>query len=179
MVTYVILHNIRSAYNVGAIFRTADGAGISKVYLTGYTPCPIDRFGRFHAKMEKTALGATRTVAWEYIESVEALISDLKKRDIEVVSVEQHEDADTFAELQIVEARAYILGNEVDGVPQQVLRASDRIVHIPMSGKKESLNVSVAAGIVLFHARLCGTRNSDLYGGQSFRSCREQKSLPI
>jgi tRNA G18 (ribose-2'-O)-methylase SpoU len=153
MKTYVILHNIRSAHNVGSIFRTADGAGISKLYLTGYTPAPVDRFGRTDEKMAKVALGATTTVPYETQEDVASLIEKLKQEGVVVAAVEltpSAEDISAFKESRDV---AYIFGNEIEGITEDILKRTDRQVQIPMRGTKESLNVAVAAGIVLYHDR--------------------------
>jgi tRNA G18 (ribose-2'-O)-methylase SpoU len=152
MKIYVILHNIRSVQNVGAIFRTADGAGVSKIFLTGYTPAPIDRFGRPRTALEKTALGATDSVPWEVCEDATALISRLEREGTQVVSVEQHAQAIPYTEHVLTHDTAFIFGNEVEGVPEALSLAADAIVHIPMHGKKESLNVGTTAGIILFHA---------------------------
>lgn len=154
MKIYVILHNIRSIQNVGAIFRTADGAGVSKIFLTGYTPAPIDRFGRPRTALEKTALGATDMVPWEVCEDTTALISRLEREGIQVVSVEQHAEAIPYTEHVLTNDTAFIFGNEVEGVPEALSLAADAIVHIPMHGKKESLNVSTTAGIILFNSLL-------------------------
>ena len=148
----VILHDIRSSENVGSIFRTADAAGVSRIYLTGYTPAPEDRFKRKNTKLSKAALGAEETVPWEHADILE-LISRLKKEGITVVAVEQAPRAHPYTDAPAGGAIAFILGNEVDGVPQDILDACDEIVEIPMHGKKESLNVSVAAGIILFNTR--------------------------
>jgi 23S rRNA (guanosine2251-2'-O)-methyltransferase len=152
MKVYVILHNIRSAHNVGAIFRTADGAGVSKIFLSGYTPSPVDRFGRPRGALIKTALGATETVPWESAEDTEGLISRLRGDGVEVVSVEQHVQAVPYTEHKPQGDVAYIFGNEIEGVPQSVIQHADVCIHIPMHGKKESLNVSTAVGVILFQA---------------------------
>ncbi len=148
---YVILHNIRSAHNVGSIFRSADGAGIRKIFLTGYTPCPTDRFGRVREDIQKTSLGATETVPWEYAETTEAVILKLKAEGVSIVAIEQHERSQEYRSVGIVLDVAFILGNEIEGVPQEICAVCDHVLHIKMEGKKESLNVSVAAGIILFH----------------------------
>ncbi len=151
---YVILHNIRSAHNVGSIFRTADGAGVQKIYLTGYTPAPIDRFGREQSEIKKTSLGASSTVSYECVSDVYTCIDQLKKESVTIVAVEQTQKAIPYTKCHIHGDRvAYILGNETEGIEQSVLDRTDLHVHVPMSGKKESLNVSVCAGIILFHAR--------------------------
>lgn len=151
VVKYLILENVRSAYNVGAIFRTADGAGVSKIFLVGYTPCPRDRFGRVQTEIEKTSLGASREVSWEQVEDMELLLKQLKGQGVKVVVVELAAEAIPLRELKISERVAYVLGNEIGGVSIAVQKMADSIVKIPMLGSKESLNVSVAAGIVLYH----------------------------
>lgn len=150
---HVILHNIRSAHNVGSVFRTADGAGVSKLYLTGYTPAPVDRFGRENAEIRKTSLGATESVPYESVSDVLALIEQLKSAGITVVAVEQTDDALDYRTWEPEGDTAYIFGNEVTGVEPEVLARADVHIRVPMAGKKESLNVSVCAGIILFHIR--------------------------
>ena len=146
----VILHNIRSAYNVGAIFRTADAVGVSKIYLTGYTPTPLDRFGRERKDVAKSALGAEKSVAWEYAKSARAVIEKLKKAGFEVVAVEQAEAAIDYKQYKPKQKVTFLFGNEVRGISKQLLSKCDKIIEIPMRGKKESLNVSISAGVVLF-----------------------------
>lgn len=148
--TYVILHNIRSTHNVGSIFRTSDGAGISKIYLTGYTPSPIDRFGRKRNDIAKVALGAEDTVLWESVENIEDIIVSLKKDEIDIVGVEQSSKSINYKDLKTDKPVAFIFGNEVDGLPKEILNLCDSIIEIPMRGKKESLNVSVSVGVILF-----------------------------
>lgn len=147
----VILHNIRSAHNVGAIFRTADGAGVAKVYLTGYTPAPIDRFGREAAKIAKTSLGATNSVPWEQVPRIESAVAAVRAKGAQVVAVEQSPRAIPLATFTRSGDVAYIFGNEVTGIEQDVLALADVVVEIPLLGQKESLNVAVTAGIVLFY----------------------------
>lgn len=147
---YLILHNIRSVENTGAIFRTADAAGISKIYLTGYTPAPVDRFGRRRMDFAKTALGAELSAAWEHIKSADSLLKKLKKDRIKIISVEQSKTAIDYKKLKINLDTAFIFGNEVKGLSKSILEKSDVVAQIPMLGKKESLNVSVAVGIFLF-----------------------------
>ncbi len=146
----VILHDIRSKYNVGAIFRTCDGAGVSKVYLTDRTPAPKDRFGRKSAEIHKTALGAEDFIPWESVDDIFVLIKKLKTEGVTVVAVELDERAVSLPDFVVPESVAYILGAEVEGLPKDVLDAVDVILEIPMRGKKESLNVSVSAGVVLY-----------------------------
>lgn len=147
----LILENIRSAYNVGAMFRTADAAGVDKIFLVGYTPTPIDRFGRVQTEIKKTSLGASAEVAWEHFSEIGKLITNLKEQGVEVVAVELGVKALPLNKYQVPESVAYIMGNEVEGVSAEALAAADVTVEIPMLGTKESLNVSVSAGIVLYH----------------------------
>src|SRR3989344_6836390 len=153
----VLLHNIRSAHNVGGIFRTAEGAGVSHIYLSGYTPTPSDRFGRSQKEIEKTALGAEKNVPWEHHATPMRLLSKLKKGGWNIVGVEQDaraKDYRTFSAGRKINSRIlFVFGNEVRGLSQELRKNCDSIVEIPMHGKKESLNVSVAAGIILFSVR--------------------------
>lgn len=148
---YLILENIRSAYNVGAMFRTADGAGVSKIFLIGYTPSPIDRFGRVQSEIKKTSLGASEEIAWEHHDDVIEVIESLKTEGVQVVAVEQKPESVSLGKFQPLEKVAYILGNEIDGVSGDALQLADVVVDLPMLGSKESLNVSVTAGIILYH----------------------------
>jgi len=147
---YVVLHNIRSTHNVGAILRTADGAGASKVYLCGCTPLPVDRFGRKRHDIAKTALGAEDMIEWEHREDVLALIGELQKAGVRVVAIEQCGWSVRYNTLTLDQPTALVFGEEVHGLPDDVLKACDLVAEIPMHGKKESLNVSVAAGIALY-----------------------------
>lgn len=152
MTTIILLDNIRSAHNVGSIFRTADGAGVEKIYLLGTTPSPRDRFGRVVAEIKKTSLGASEMVAWEYVgnDEVKPLLNQLRIEGFELIAVEQTPMSVSFYDFNPSAKTCYILGNEIDGVGQGILEAVDKAIEIPMKGKKESLNVSVTAGIVLF-----------------------------
>ncbi len=147
---YVILHNIRSIHNVGSIFRTSDAVGVSKIFLTGYTPTPHDRFGRVRGDVAKVALGAEKSVAWEYCKSPMALIKRLRAQGVQVVAIEQSSRAVSYRKVKIKLPSAFLYGNEVEGVLPAILRECDVVAEIPMSGRKESLNVSVSAGITLF-----------------------------
>jgi 23S rRNA (guanosine2251-2'-O)-methyltransferase len=148
----VILHNIRSHYNVGAIFRTCDGAGVSKVYLSGYTPAPTDRFGRAVPEIHKTALGAETVVPWEVTQDLPTLIQGLQGDGLLVVAVEQSPTSIKLPDYQPKAKTAFIFGSETEGVPAEILNLVDEVLELPMLGEKESLNVSVTAGIVLYHA---------------------------
>ncbi len=147
---FLILHDIRSSENVGSIFRTADAAGVSTIYLSGYTPSPLARFGRKNAKLAKAALGAEAFVPWEAHADIHALLPALKASGVTVAAVEQSPRSIVYKDFVPKKPVAFLLGNEVDGIPETVLAEADTILEIPMRGRKESLNVSVAAGIVLF-----------------------------
>ncbi|MFA7309891.1 MAG: RNA methyltransferase [Candidatus Paceibacterota bacterium] len=149
----VLLHDVRSAHNVGSVFRTSDASGVKRIFLTGFTPLPIDRFGRAQKEIAKTALGAETSVPWEYHEDLSALISHLKDEGHEIVGVEQDPRAQDYRTYEPTKPVVCIFGNEVDGIPGAVLDLCDSIIEIPMHGMKESLNVSVSAGIVLFRMR--------------------------
>ncbi len=147
---YLILHNIRSSENVGSMFRTADSAGVDKIYLTGYTPAPKDRFERKNNAISKSALGAEDYVIWEKEDDIVSLIKKLKKEKFSVVAIEQNEKSVDYKEIKIDKPVVFIVGNEVTGIEKEILLKCDHIAEIPMKGKKESLNVSVALGIALF-----------------------------
>ena len=149
----LILDNIRSTHNVGSIFRTADASGISKIYLLGYTPSPVDRFGRKRKDVAKSALGAEETIEWESIKSEEIkdFIKKIKEEEgFQIISLEQSDNSTDYKDIKTEEKVAVVLGNEVDGVSVDILDLSDVIAEIPMEGEKESLNVSVATGVLLF-----------------------------
>ncbi len=147
---YLILHNIRSLYNVGSVFRTADAAGVKKIYLTGYTPAPVDRFGKIRPEIHKTALGAETTVKWQKYKDIGPLIAKLKKQKIKIVAAEQARNSIDYKKFKPRYPVVLIFGNEVRGLSKQILKKCDSVIEIPMHGKKESLNVSVSAGIILF-----------------------------
>ncbi|MDP3052529.1 MAG: TrmH family RNA methyltransferase [bacterium] len=156
----IILHNIRSLHNVGSIFRTADAAGIEKIYLCGITPAPIDQFGKYRPQLTKVSLGAEKYVAWEKIDSTTKLIDKLKGDGYKIFSIEQSKKSIPYSSVLIktkgtitrdsAPKIALVLGNEIKGLPASILKRSDKILEIPMKGKKESLNVAVAFGIVVF-----------------------------
>ncbi len=147
--SFLILHNIRSVQNAGAIMRTADAAGVSKIYFSGYTPTPIDRFGRVRNDFKKASLGAEESVPWEQIDSLPDLFAKLRTDGVEIIALEQHPKSKQYTDVH-PESFALILGNETEGIEKDILESVDTIIEIPMHGKKESLNVSVAAGIALF-----------------------------
>jgi tRNA G18 (ribose-2'-O)-methylase SpoU len=142
----VVLDNVRSMHNVGSIFRTADAFLIEKIWLCGFTPQPP------HRDINKTALGATETVAWEYASDAIALIRLLKDKGNRVAAVEQAEGSTMLPEFIMPDNQPLVVvfGNEVEGVQDGVLELCDAAIEIPQMGMKHSLNVSVAAGIVLY-----------------------------
>lgn len=149
MNVYLILHNIRSAENVGSMFRSADAFGIQKIFLTGYTPTPLDRFKRPVSKIAKTALGAEKTIPWEKGE-IGSVVVKLKTEGVRIIGLEQDARSQPLLSYMITVPWALVVGNEVEGVDKETLRLCDDIVEIPMHGTKESLNVAVAVGIALF-----------------------------
>ncbi len=146
----LILNDIRSIENVGAMFRTADAAGIDKIYLAGYTPAPIDRFGRKRQDLAKSALGAEEFVLWESKKSLPALMRSLRRDGFLIIAIEQDEKSINYKKVKLSQKNAFIVGTEVTGIPKNILKKCDIIAEIPMKGKKESLNVSVALGVALF-----------------------------
>lgn len=142
----VVLDNIRSMHNVGSVFRTSDAFLIENIILCGYTPRPP------HRDINKTALGATETVNWKYVDTTESAVLDLKAKGYKIYAIEQVDESIPLEALQVKEGEkiALILGNEVEGVDENVLQLCDSDIEIPQFGTKHSLNVSVAAGIVLW-----------------------------
>jgi len=148
----LVLHNIRSVHNVGSLFRTADAAGVSRIILSGYTPGPTDRFGRERKDFSKVSLGAEKSMPWMRVGEIGAALTTLKRDGYIIAMIEQStQSQNIFQWRPLADARlAVVLGNEVRGISPQTLKHADVILEIPMRGKKESLNVSVAAGIILF-----------------------------
>lgn len=148
----LILADIRSLHNVGSIFRTADGMGAEKIYLTGYTPEPFDVFGKLRKDFAKTALGAEKYVPWEKAKNAPTIIKQLRKEKYFIASLEQSKTSIPVNSPGVLKHKkiALILGNEVKGIPKSIRKISDAVLEIPMCGKKESLNVSVAAGIAMY-----------------------------
>lgn len=146
----LILENLRSVENTGSIFRTAEGLGVAKIILVGTTPTPLDRFGRKRADFAKVSLGAEETMEWEYRKEIKEAIKELKEQDFQIIALELTHESKNLKEAKAKSKFVLIVGNEVDGVSKEALRASDEMVEIPMRGKKESLNVSVSTGIALF-----------------------------
>lgn len=152
----LILPDIRSAINVGAIFRTADAVGIDKIYLTGFTPRPTDKFGRIQKDIAKSALGAEGWIPWEYEVSLEKLMIKLKKDGFQIIAIEQDKKSIDYRKVSAQSGSALggkiaiVMGSEVSGLSKKILNKCDVIAEIKMYGKKESLNVSVACGVALF-----------------------------
>ena len=142
----IILDNIRSLNNIGSVFRTSDAFLIEKIYLCGITATPP------HKDIHKTALGSTDTVDWEYVESTLDLVEKLKTEGIKVCSIEQAENATMLNDFEVKPNTKYALvfGNEVKGVAQDVVNASDYVIEIPQFGTKHSLNISVSCGVVIW-----------------------------
>lgn len=140
----LIAHNIRSLFNVGSLFRTCDGAGIQRLYLTGYTGFPPRK------EITKTALGAEESVDWAHHWEIEDVLYPLKATGYEIWCVEKSQSSQDYTRPHIPEKLALILGNEVSGVEPELLEHSDKTIHVPMYGHKVSLNVSVCAGVILY-----------------------------
>lgn len=149
----LVLHNVRSTHNVGSMFRTADAMGVSKIYLCGYTPDPIDRFERPQKDIAKTALGAEQTVVWEHSSETLLTIRSLKEEGYSVCALEQAPQSISIEEYATQGDVALVVGSEVEGLSSDVLGVCDTVLEIPMFGSKESLNVSVSAGIALYALR--------------------------
>lgn len=148
----VILDNIRSSHNVGSIFRTADAAGINKLYLAGVTPGPLDKYGRENKRLTKVSLGAEKSVAWEAAIDTVQLVGQLKQQGYFMVALEQDQRSVPIFAAKIPKQKpgVLVLGSETAGLSPVVLDQADLIVEIPMAGQKESLNVAVAFGIMVY-----------------------------
>ena len=151
---YLILHRIRSAYNVGSMFRTADGIGVDKIFLTGFTQRPSLKEYEMQTKAEKmlskTALGADKYVQWEGVKNISSVIDRLKKERIEIVALEQDKKSIDYKQFRISKGKkgvALIVGNEPRGIDKRIVKKCDKIIEIPMRGEKKSLNVAVALGV--------------------------------
>ena len=141
---YVLLNNIRSLHNVGSIFRTADGAGVKKLFLCGQTGYPP------REEISKTALGAEEVVPWEYhIDPIDC-IKKLKNRGIQMVALEQTKKSIDYSKFKPKHPICLVLGHEIDGISEEILELCDAAIEIPMNGEKKSLNVSVAFGVAIY-----------------------------
>ena len=146
----VLLHDIRSTHNVGSMFRTADALGINEVYISGYTPAPIDKFGKARQDIAKVALGAEKSLSWQSLEDPVLQIKKLKKEGWKIVAIEQSKNSIDYKKVKISYPVLFLVGNEVEGIPDNMLSLCDIVSEIQMRGGKESLNVSVAFGVALF-----------------------------
>src|SRR3990167_9360163 len=150
----IVLDNIRSRHNVGAIFRTADASGIKKIYLCGITPAPMNEFKKPRPQFTKVSLGAENTVEWEKHRLTHILLDALKKEGDKIFAVEQYKGSIPYYKIKLSgkekDRVALVFGHEIKGLSPAILKRADKILEIPMVGKKESLNVSVAFGIVIF-----------------------------
>ncbi|WP_299667159.1 RNA methyltransferase [uncultured Polaribacter sp.] len=142
----VVLDNIRSLNNIGSVFRTSDAFLIEKIYLCGICATPPNK------EIHKTALGATASVAWEYVEDTLELVEKLKNEGVKVLSIEQAENSTKLNDFHPIPHQKYaiVMGNEVKGVQQEVVNASDFCIEIPQLGTKHSLNISVTTGVVIW-----------------------------
>ena len=150
-VMVVLLHNIRSVQNVASIFRTADGVGVERIYLCGITPGPLDRLGHSRTQFIKVSLGSEKNIPYEKKGSTLKAIDVLRKEGYQILSIEQAKNSTPYYKFKSKkEKMALVLGSEVAGLSDAILKKSDKILEIPMKGKKESLNVAVAFGIVAY-----------------------------
>jgi len=157
----VIAHDIRSTHNVGSLLRTAEGLGVEKVYLTGYTPYPLhDKDARLphlankiHQQIQKTALGAEKSQKWEQSENIEAVIASLKQEGYAIAALEQAQGAISLPEYQPPDKIAILLGTEVEGLDTELLALCSSALEIPMFGQKESFNVVQAAAMCIYHCK--------------------------
>ena len=144
---YVICHNIRSAFNVGSIFRTADALAVEKIFLCGYTPTPKDE------KVKKTSLGAEESVEWEKCGQTWRIIERLKKDGVFVMALEKSAKSKAHYKFKPKWPLALVIGNEVEGLSESILQRCDEVTELPMLGDKESLNVGVAFGVAGYELR--------------------------
>ena len=148
---FLLLDSIRSVHNAGSIFRTAETLGVSRIYCCGTTPTPLDRFGRKRSDFAKVSLGAEDMVAWEHADDAVAVAKKRSKEGFEVIALEQAAGSVDYKNVELKSDKfLVVLGNEVEGVSPELMKLTDIVAEIPMRGEKESLNVSVSAGIFLF-----------------------------
>lgn len=140
----LILPDIRSCHNVGALFRTADACGVDFLYLTGYTATPPK------PQIDKVSLGAEKWMPWKHYKDTLRLVKSLKAKGVKIIALEKSATSVDIGTVKFSGPLALVVGNEVDGVNAEILAMAEEVVHIPMYGKKESLNVSVAAGIAMY-----------------------------
>jgi len=143
-----IVHNIRSVYNVASIFRTADGLGVEELILSGYTPEPVDRFGRHRDRFSKVSLGAEETVTWQSVDDIYIKIKELQDSGVAVLACEPTDEAIDYRAYKSEKEVCLVFGSEPDGLPPEMMAKCDAVIKIPMQGEKSSFNVSVAFGII-------------------------------
>lgn len=141
---YIIFENVRSMHNIGAMFRTSDGALVEKIFLTGITPCPPKK------EIDKSALGATDVVPWEYCADVSVPIENLKSKGVSIIALELARQSVPYFKFQYKFPMCLVVGNEVDGISQNLLNMCDAAIDIPMLGRANSLNVATAYGIAVY-----------------------------
>ena len=181
----LIVHNVRSAHNVGSILRSADGFGIDRVFLTGYTPYPhADNDVRLphiakraSSKIAKTALGAEESVKWKYCSDIKALLRQLRNQGFIIAALEQTAESANLADFQPRQPTALIVGSEVGGIYKNILLAADSKVSIPMLGAKDSFNVAVAAAVALYHLRWYNQTPDDRQNKNGFAKIRPSATL--
>ena len=157
----LVINDIRSTHNVGAILRTSEGMGVNKILISGYTPYPELQndsrlphiYNKLTSRISKTSLGAEKMLLIEYCEDIIAELKKLADQDYEIVSLEQSDISIKIMEYTPKDKLVLILGNELDGVAKEILEISDKVIEIPMLGKKESYNVASSAAIALYHMR--------------------------
>jgi len=145
----VLLNNIRSLYNVGSIFRTADGAGVEKIWICGITGHPPNN------QITKTALGAEEHVAWEYREDACSVLEELKAKNYQIILLEQTQGSCAYDSVDLRTPVCLVVGNEIEGASPDILDDCDKAIEIEMAGIKNSLNVAVAFGVIAYHFRSC------------------------
>ena len=159
----LIVHNVRSTHNVGSMLRSCDGLGVTKVFMTGYTPYPKQvsdgrlpyLASKIDSQIHKTALGAETAVNWQLEPDISVLIKQLHGQGYTICALEQTPGSIALPDFKPPDKVALIVGREVEGLEEQVIQAADSCVVIPMLGQKESFNVAVAAAIALYHFRYC------------------------
>jgi len=157
----IVINDIRSTHNVGAILRTAEGMGVNKILISGYSPYPELQndsrlphiYNKLTSRISKTSLGAEKMLDIDYSEDIIAKLKKLANQDYEIVSLEQSDNSIKIMEYTPKDKVVLILGNELDGVAKEILEISDKVIEIPMLGKKESYNVASSAAIALYHMR--------------------------
>lgn len=160
----MVAHNLRSTHNVGSLLRTAEGLGVGKLYLSGYSPYPLSvQDGRLphlaqkiDRQIQKTALGAEQSVDWQHEPDITTIIDELRREDFTVVALEQTPGAINLPDFKPPDKLAIIVGREVEGIEPEVLKICDLALEIPMLGSKESFNVVQAAAMALYHCRYFG-----------------------